>query len=454
VAACLLAQSPLNRQVLWEPRRSKPVRPTTDIPHSNKSRTQIGNINLDAIFRAFSVDSAAKLLENHCRMKGTLSVLLVLPLLATPTAVQAQSGSGDDLDCIINPGNIHTITLTRYTGTGGTGLGLTGAQTDHVESADGQPVKSTSAVTVKFPQSSIPQADYLSALQGLLNTNYAEYEIVFSSQFHPDEDMQQWTAFVDTNPASGGTLHVITNPIFYRLRYAKDGFFVRQASSLAEVQTLALTNQMSTVRGVWSNTYWQITGGLLLIDHTRLPAMTNAKNIRTWKDLADEADQYIFSLGLWIKRSSVIWDGTNFTGEASTPGPKGFDPQGKRLVTGYVILSNGIPWQLNSEIATTHFSIHLGYYDPILATRFKIPSQMDVVRTYFGGATNHVTLQIFSLKVTHFPPDSTQPAQFADPHYNPALSIIEKYTNGTGVQTQRRGQPIPPAAVRIGPRGP
>jgi hypothetical protein len=50
-------------------------------------------------------------------MKCTIPALLGVLLLAAPTVVQAQSGSGDNFDYTINPDDTNTITITRYTGT-------------------------------------------------------------------------------------------------------------------------------------------------------------------------------------------------------------------------------------------------------------------------------------------------------------------------------------------------
>jgi hypothetical protein len=52
-------------------------------------------------------------------MKRTITALFGFLLLATPAAVEGQSGSGNGFDYTINPDDTNTITITNYTGPGG-----------------------------------------------------------------------------------------------------------------------------------------------------------------------------------------------------------------------------------------------------------------------------------------------------------------------------------------------
>jgi len=346
-------------------------------------------------------------------------------------------------------------------------IGLTGAQTENPESApaggplltSAQPVRASAAATARQPESPPSQTDYFTALQGLLNNDYAEYEIAFSivdTTVQPDG--RQMAQIASPNAGPGGEWsRTYTQPGFYRLRRAQDGFFAQTGRSLDQVQKFALdTNEPAQVSGAYANAWWQFGHGLLFLDFTRFPALQN-QELGGWewrmgrgisftrfpalqnhefdgaaKDLADAAEQDILSLGLCLKRGSVAWDGTHFTAETGTHISTPADLRGRRIVIGDVILSNGIPSQLDAQISTAHFSIRLGY-DPVISARFKIPSQMDVVRTGPESGANHLVFQIHSLQVTNFPPGSTSPALFADA--NSSLSVIEKYSTGPGPQT-------------------
>jgi hypothetical protein len=329
--------------------------------------------------------------------------------------------------------------------------GLTGAQTQTPA------IQADAAAAPKPSENPPPRSDYFSALQGLLNADFPEYEIVFSivdktvrPQLPQAQTSQRATIgqIGSPNTDSGSAWHrTYERPGFYHLRRSHDGFVTQSGDSLEQVQRFSLTtDQTAQISGVCSNAWWQNGHGLLFMDNTRFSALKNHELAGAAKDLADEVEQDVLSLGLCIKRGSVLWNGTHFTAETGTHSSTPAGLRGRRIVTGHVNLSNGIPTdldcgiftapvsaQLPSQDASAHFSIHLGY-DPVISARFKIPTQMDVTRIVPKVATNHLEYRIFGLQAANFPSGSSSPALFAIS--NSSLSIIEKYSNGVGTQTR------------------
>lgn len=281
--------------------------------------------------------------------------------------------------------------------------------------------------------------DYISSLKQFLNTNYDEYEVVFSVVQHNNPALQKMLE-EHNKTAKKKLMLQFETPGFLRVRRTQDGFFVHVASSLKQITNCDVSTNGNHAQGVVSNSYWSANNGLLVMDNSFLPNLYQQQG-RTWKDLANEAADEVLSLGMWINKGTVVWDGTNFTAETRTRAPVPKDKQGQRIISGYITLSNGVPSEIAYQFASNRFTI-VPTYEGSISKTYGIPSQFTIFSRFFGGGNNTVSYQISSLLITNFPPDSTAPMAFANTNNNPRLTIIHKTLNGAGIMSQFNGKTL------------
>jgi hypothetical protein len=177
------------------------------------------------------------------------------------------------------------------------------------------------------------QQSALERFKGYLNTNYSEFEVVFSITQFENKQLEQ--TFAKLHPLQGFSVR-IDREVFYRVCKTTNGFLCQTATNLSE-----LTNNIvnRSAYGVVSNVYWSCMNGKLVIDRDRLQNEF-AKGVK-WPDMAYDATHKIFSYGMPFRKGTLKWTGNKFTAETASSYPVPKDKRGERLINGEVSMDSG-----------------------------------------------------------------------------------------------------------------
>jgi hypothetical protein len=284
-----------------------------------------------------------------------------------------------------------------------------------------------------------------SKIKQILDADWAEYDVVYSSLQHWDE----WTAkAIEGLNKIHAPAHLephLGEAHFIYVRNARDGYFMRSALSLEHLRSSVFKGESITACAVYSNTsFWSFANQILLTEDTFVPP----KGF-DWQDLRDRAEENISTLGLPIVKHSIVWNGTNFIADENRTLPEG---KGPRKVVGFIDCKDGLPSVIHADMPNLrlHRDIYLGDAT-IKQSELELPKKWDIVDTPGSGRTHKWTYELVDFSPTNFPPGSTMAQVIAgDPGAAP-VTVIHQYPDGRRLILQEAGQKVTPRPMN--PRG-
>jgi len=290
---------------------------------------------------------------------------------------------------------------------------------------------------------------YFAALKDFLDTDYEEYEVVFSVIYHSNEVSKRAQEMLSErlgNKSGSDSASGFDRPLFLRVRHAGDGWLIHRANTFAEIQQRDTSHLRSLVEGVVSNTFWSVHSSLLEFDHTKIEEMSKRVGKDWSATRAYAAAHNALSLGILARKGSLTWTGTNFTAEAAGVAQVPVHLRGNRCVSGYVAFSNGLPSTIAYDLGSNHFKVSLAYKDAS-PTGLKIPNQVGFFQEIpKNGWIHFLTVELIALNSAKFPPNSTGPAEFAQA--NGKMTVLNKVGTGQTLITEVKGRLVKPVPVR------
>jgi hypothetical protein len=114
---------------------------------------------------------------------------------------------------------------------------------------------------------------HFEALKEFLDSDPDEYEVVFSILHQSSEGLLQ--IFAELKPQFGSsTKLVLDQEIYYRVRCARDGFFIQQAKTLQDLKEGNADIPGSGAHGTVSNANWSVNPELLTWYLTKMSAFS------------------------------------------------------------------------------------------------------------------------------------------------------------------------------------
>ena len=280
-------------------------------------------------------------------------------------------------------------------------------------------------------------------LKAFLNTDTREYEVVFSAVHHSTEGMKQLVG--DLQKRMPGLRVSFDEAEFFRVRRAKDGFCIQQATDLAGINSRKVSSDRGSAEGVFSNAYWLLTERLITTDQGKLVEMNKRLGTNWWEVRADESAAKALSFGLRLRRGSLKWYGTNFTAELAVGGRVQVSESRAQRISGSLSLSNGLPFAITYELYSNKFTVFLAYRTEVRCP-FRIPDELRICEPLpEGRGSNIFTVQIVSLELTNLQDSRTDPSEFLKA--NPGVTVVEKVVDGSAKVVSLWGRPGNGAAV-------
>jgi len=251
-------------------------------------------------------------------------------------------------------------------------------------------------------------AERVDYLKSFVNRPIPEYEMVYSVLQHTNVELLKRQQEFNRSSAGKRTVSFgFGRATYYRLRCAKDGFFVHSARNLTDIQSYKVTKGAS---GVVSNTFWSIQEGKLIYDDERLEKLQSQQGMG-WMELAEQASHHLLSLGLLVRKGTVIWEEDNFTATSVDFGILPRQLRGQPAVMGTLIRSNNLPVSIKYSLFDSNRWIIKYDYDTPLAGDSNIPKRLEV-ESIITGWRDTFTFELISLIETNFPAHCTGPNQF------------------------------------------
>lgn len=273
------------------------------------------------------------------------------------------------------------------------------------------------------------ESDSVRTFKEFLNTNYGEYEVVYSTI---QEEFPELKARVEKQPQGGPKIVIeFGKPYFYRLCKGINGFYSYSANDLASVQSFTLsTNAGQHVLGVITNSFWSLSRDTLVYDKDRAKSVEDQG--KSLDVLAHESSMEVMSLGIEAQNGSFIWDGYRFTAKTPNWGKTPQDKRGLQIVSGVLEVSNGLPFLVTYSYDTNKAAIITYKYDGQFSDITHLPSKITVLEKAIaenGQTFSHYSYNLISLSTKHLPPDAGSPEPFIQANQN--LKIAEKVDSET-----------------------
>jgi len=280
--------------------------------------------------------------------------------------------------------------------------------------------------------------DHFISLKEFLNSDLKEYEVIFSVSHQSNKAVEE--EFAAFQRAVGGNISmVLDQPVFYRVRRTEWGFSIQRARTLGDIEEGKLSLPDQSANGVVSNVYWSANMGAVFYDPGK--ALETEKRFGTnWFAISCEQATKILSLGLLVRKGSLVWDGTNFEAEpvnfVRTPSAE----HATRSISGNVTLSDGLPSAITYRLGSAQFVVLLDYKNPNTNLSWRIPNHLTTIdQLPSGRGSNVFTWELISLQLANFLPESTGPDKFL-PSWD-TLTVVSKSLDGNAKTIRFRGSP-------------
>ena len=153
---------------------------------------------------------------------------------------------------------------------------------------------------------SLSASNLFSTLKEFLQRDAEEYEVIYSVTQNSNEQPQKSLQAINTQKNT--QIRVAFDvPWFFRVRRSKDGYFVHKADSFRAIESLDLSGATDYAHGVTWNADWNISNKILIFNDSKDKESNNSQE-KAWTNSANEAIQNMLSLGLWIRKGSVVWE--------------------------------------------------------------------------------------------------------------------------------------------------
>jgi len=295
-------------------------------------------------------------------------------------------------------------------------------------------------------QSAIRGQAYLGYINSCLATNFENFDLVFGETQHKSENLELVAAAMHKQ---GINIQLnFERELFTRVCRSPAGFFLISSTNLQAVMNGCISSNAYAAYGVYSNVYWSVMSGTLFQNTTRLEELK--QNGITWSNLADKATLDVLVLGLWVGNKSLVWNGNRFTGELPFAEPVPAGQRGKRLASGEILLTNGLPTTVICDTPFGERIVSLSYEEAVVGDDL-MPSRA-LVDEYFQK-TNHDSYTIHYIRFDHG--DQTSNTATIEPLIasSPGLSIVMQHGRD-GELVQIKGNQIKPMRVSINPTAP
>lgn len=282
--------------------------------------------------------------------------------------------------------------------------------------------------------------EYFPAFKEFLNSEFGEYEVVFSILHHSHKALEDELAGFTKGKGAGFSM-ILDKPVYYRVRRTRNGFSLHSAHSLDEIENEVIGGGQSAF-GVLSNVYWSANSSTIYFDEWRSVDMEERLG-SDWISVQCEQAVRALSFGMYVRKGSVVWDGTNFTAESAAS----LNP--KRRISGTLTLSNGLPFLVRYLLGSLKHEVALSYEKPIATSGRLIPNRFRVIHELpKTHGSNMFTWELIGLSVTNFAPSSTSPQEFLSTASR--MTVVQRSVNGTAKAVALHGVPLKhPVGVKM-----